>query len=105
MTVRQRYHIRRPVGGGGGFLGGLGEPPGWATPPQEVQNIEEVRSRIGPNLEPNARESFFIFGEGKIALSHMCLFKMLGILWGIQACMQNMKFFVTPDLPHPAPPT
>ena len=42
------------------------DPDNPPAPQKEVQNVEEVRTRFGPNLAPKAQEnSFFVYGEGK----------------------------------------
>ena len=41
-----------------------GSDPDTNTPtPQEVQNMDEVRTRFGLNLAPKAPEKFFVYGE------------------------------------------
>ena len=74
-------------------------------PPPGGPKREDVWSTFGPNLAPKVLGFFFgIWWGGEISfLPHECILKMLRILWGIQICMQNMNFFLTPDLPHPAP--
>ena len=62
------------------------------------------------DLAPTWRQGGNFFsdtvGGGTISfLLHVCIPKMLRTLPGIPKCMQNMKFFMNPDLPHPAPQT
>ena len=89
------------------FVGGYPDSALTPTPPpphhhpKEVQNVEEVRSTIGPSL---AAENFLAYDGWKILfLPAACILKMLRLLRGIQIRMPNMKNFLTPNLPHPIP--
>ena len=67
--------------------------------------------RSGPDLAQTWRQrrrkffSLHMVGGKFSSLADVWYTQNAWSLWGIQICMQNMNFFLTPDLPHPAPPT
>ena len=74
------------------------DPPPPPAPPQEVPNVEEVRTRLGPKAP---QIHFFVaYGRGRGGaisfLPPVCAVKMLGILGGIQMCMQPHEIFSKP---------
>ena len=84
--------------------GDMPNPP----PPPRGPKRRGGPDQIWPKLGDKGAGIFFCLhavGGITFLVPHACFLKMLGILWGFQICVQNMKNFLTPDLPHPAPQT
>ena len=78
----------------------------WHPPPpprKMSKHVDEVQPTLGP-VAPKAPDFVKPIVGVRISLSLLvCILKMVGFLWGIPICMQNLKIFLTLTSPIQPP--